>query len=69
MKCLKSVCLVSCHEVGADIELFFVDVGKVFCCPSVVRFAAAYVAGFDVDGCFLCHIANAVWVLQKGKGY
>lgn len=43
------------HEVSAYIEPFFVDTGKVFCCPPVMGFATADVAGLDVDGCLLCH--------------
>ena len=42
-------CLVSGHEVGADVELFLIDTGEVFGFPPVVFLAASDVAGLDVD--------------------
>ena len=60
-------CLVSCHEVGTDVELLLADIGEVFRCPPVVRFAAADVARLDVDGCLLCH--RLVCILGFTSGY
>ena len=42
-------CLVSGHEFGTDVELFFIDTGEVFGFPPVVFLATSDVAGLDID--------------------
>lgn len=57
---------VSCHEVGTDVGLLLADIGEVFRCLPVMRFAAADVARLDVDGCLLCHRLVCILIFNSG---